>query len=83
MRYVLALLGVLLPGIAWASCGPAANVAGFLLDNFGEKPQVTFISDEIVYTFYAGPKSWTLVGVKGDVACIVTEGKAWKFNGTL
>lgn len=83
MRYVLALLGMLLPGVAWASCGPADKVAGFLLDNFGEKPQVTFISDEIVYTFYAGPKSWSLVGVKGDVGCIVTEGKAWKFHGTL
>jgi hypothetical protein len=83
VRFVLALLGVLLPGIAWANCGPAANVAGFLLDNFGEKPQFTFISDEIVYTLYAGSKSWSLVGVKGTVGCIVTEGKAWKFHGTL
>lgn len=83
MRYVLVLLGVLLPGVAWANCGPAANVAGFLLDNFGEKPQFTFASDEIVYTFYASPKSWSLVGVRGNVGCIVTEGKAWKFHGTL
>jgi hypothetical protein len=58
-------------------------VARYLLDNFGEVPQVTFQAPEITYTFYAGTKSWTLVGVKGDVACIVTEGKAWKFNGTL
>jgi hypothetical protein len=79
----LALLLTLLPGTAWANCGPANAVARYLLDNFGEVPQVTFQAPEITYTFYAGTKSWTLVGVKGDVACIVTEGKAWKFNGTL
>jgi hypothetical protein len=83
VRYVLVLLGVLLPGVAWASCGPADKVAAFLLDNFGEKPQVTFVSPDITYTLYAGPKSWSLVGVKGTVGCIVTEGKAWKFHGTL
>lgn len=79
----LALLLALLPGVAWANCGPAQGVARYLLDNFGEMPQVTFQAPEITYTFYAGPQSWTLVGVRGDVACIVTEGKAWKFNATL
>lgn len=79
----LALLLALLPGTAWANCGPAANVAKYLLENFGERPQVTFVAPEIVYTFYAGRESWTLVGVRGDVACIVTEGKAWKIHGTL
>ncbi len=83
MRYVLVILGVLVPGLAWANCGPASKVASFLLDNFGERPQVTFIAPEIAYTLYASSSSWTLVGVKGDVACIVTEGKAWKFHGTL
>jgi len=83
VRYILAALLALVPGVAWANCGPADKVAQYLLDYFGERPQVTFSAPEIIYTLYVGSNGWTLVGVKGDVACIVTEGKAWKFHGTL
>lgn len=83
MRYLLAAMLSLVPMEALAKCGPAANIAAFLFDKYGEKPQISFAAEEILYTLYARREGWTLVGVKGDTACILTEGKAWKIHGAL
>lgn len=76
MRFLLALC-LLFPAVAFANCGPAAAVAPFLKDNFGETPQATFKSPDVTYTLYGGKDGWTLVGVRGDTACILSEGKTW------
>ncbi len=82
MKWIAFLLGMI-PAVASANCGPAAAIADYLREKFGERPQFTFVSDTTIFTFYAGDKSWSLIGVQGEVACLLAEGKAWKYNGTL
>jgi len=79
----LALLLTLVPGAAWAACGPLEKVAQYLVDIHGETPQVTFASEEVIYILYASRTAWTLVGVRGPIGCIVADGKAWKIHGAL
>lgn len=79
MKY-LAFILTLLPQLVWAACAPLEVVHNMLREKYGERPAVSFHAPQISYLLYGGKESWTLVGIKDGVACILADGTEWKIK---
>lgn len=68
------------PAAAQAPCGPIANVAKMLLNQYGEKPVAMGLIDASrVMQLFVGPKdTWTVLSVDVDgKACLLASGQFW------
>lgn len=68
--------------LAQLACGPIGDVHQLLTKDMGESVLVTLpAANADTIRIYVGPKSWTVILVKGDKGCLLAEGQgASKFG---
>lgn len=65
---------------AQTMCGPADQVQASLAERFGEVPAAAGMADggaPVILLVNPSTGSWTVLGLSGSSACLITGGSSW------
>ena len=65
---------------AQTMCGPADRVQAQLAEQFGEVPEAAGMADggaPVILLVNPSTGSWTILGLSGGSACLITGGSSW------